>query len=114
MKKILMVCESFGGGVFAYVAQLCNDMCDDFEVYLAYGLRSQTPSNFKDLLNERIHLIEVPNFGKLKKIGKTVRFLRNIEKEIKPDIIHLHSHIKTISTRLYPDGYPMLMSVAYA
>lgn len=88
-----MVCESFGGGVFAYVAQLCNDMCDDFEVYLAYGLRSQTPSNFKDLLDERIHLIEVPNFGKLKKIGKTVRFLRNIEKEIKPDIIHLHSSI---------------------
>lgn len=29
------------------------------------------------------------------------------------DLIHLHSHIKTISTRLYPDGYPMLMSVAY-
>lgn len=23
-KKILMVCEAFGGGVFTYVSQLCN------------------------------------------------------------------------------------------
>ena len=27
-----MVCEAFGGGVFAYVSQLCNDMCEEFEV----------------------------------------------------------------------------------
>lgn len=25
-KKILMVCEAFGGGVFTYVSQLCNDI----------------------------------------------------------------------------------------
>lgn len=42
-KKILMVCEAFGGGVFTYVSQLCNDMVDDFDVYLAYSLRPQTP-----------------------------------------------------------------------
>lgn len=46
-KKILMVCEAFGGGVFTYVSQLCNDMVDDFEVYLAYSLRPQTPKNYK-------------------------------------------------------------------
>lgn len=92
-KKILEVCEAFGGGVFAYVSQLCNDMCDTFEVYLAYGLRSQTPTNFKELLDERIHLIEVPNFHSLKKIGKSVKFLRKIEQDIQPDIIHLHSSL---------------------
>ena len=27
-KRILMVCEAFGGGVFTYVSQLCNDMVD--------------------------------------------------------------------------------------
>ena len=42
-KKLLMVCEAFGGGVFTYVSQLCNDMVDDFDVYLAYSLRPQTP-----------------------------------------------------------------------
>jgi hypothetical protein len=32
--KIMMVCEAFGGGVYAYVRQLCNDMVDDFDVTL--------------------------------------------------------------------------------
>ena len=31
-KKILMVCEAFGGGVFTYVSQLCNDMSEEFDV----------------------------------------------------------------------------------
>ena len=31
-----MVCEAFGGGVFAYVSQLCNDMCDA-EAYMILG-----------------------------------------------------------------------------
>ena len=63
-KKILMVCEAFGGGVFAYVSQLCNDMCDEFDVYLAYSVRPQTPKNYKDALDSRIKLIEVKSFGK--------------------------------------------------
>ena len=52
-KKILMVCEAFGGGVFTYVSQLCNDMSEEFDVYLAYSLRPQTPKNYKDFLNKR-------------------------------------------------------------
>ena len=31
-----MVCEAFGGGVFAYVSQLCNDMCEEFDVYFEW------------------------------------------------------------------------------
>lgn len=95
-QKILMVCEAFGGGVFAYVSQLCNDMCDEFDVYLAYALRPQTPKNYKDALDKRVHLIEVKNFGHLSNpisIVKLYSELRSIEKEIQPDIIHLHSSI---------------------
>ena len=88
-----MVCEAFGGGVFTYVSQLCNDMADNFEVYLAYSCRKQTPSNYKDFLDSRINLIEIEDFGNLRKIGKTIKKLRKIEKEVKPDIIHLHSSI---------------------
>ena len=54
-KKILMVCAAFGGGVFAYVSQLCNDMCDEFDVYLAYAIRPQTTKNYKEALDERVH-----------------------------------------------------------
>lgn len=96
-KKILMVCEAFGGGVFAYVSQLCNDMCDEFDVYLAYSVRPQTPKNYKDALDSRIKLIEVKSFGKgLLNVFtdiKVIRELRQIEKEVNPDVIHLHSSI---------------------
>lgn len=97
MKKILMVCEAFGGGVFTYVSQLCNDMCDEFEVYLAYSVRPQTPQNYKDFLDARIHLIQVHSFGKrLLDIGNDInciKELQKIEREVQPDIIHLHSSI---------------------
>ncbi|NRY62045.1 glycosyltransferase [Clostridium beijerinckii] len=95
-KKILMVVEALGGGVFTYVGQLSNDMCDDFDVYIAYATRPQTPDNFREFFDSRIKLIEVKNFGKLSDVRanfKTIKELRKIEKEIKPDIIHLHSSI---------------------
>lgn len=95
-KKILMVCEAFGGGVFTYVSQLCNDMVDSFDVYLAYSLRPQTPKNYKEFLDDRVHLIEVKNFGNLLNVGsdiKVIKELRRIEEEVKPNIIHLHSSI---------------------
>lgn len=88
-----MVCEAFGGGVFTYVSQLCNDMVDEFDVYLAYSIRPQTPKNYKDFLNEKVHLIEVLDFGNFGKLFQTINKLREIRDEIKPDVIHLHSSI---------------------
>lgn len=95
-KKILMICESFGGGVFAYVTQLCNDMVDNFDIYLVYSTRPQTPKNYKEILDPRIHLIEIEHFDVSVNMIKNVRVikkLRRIEQKIKPDIIHLHSSI---------------------
>jgi glycosyltransferase involved in cell wall biosynthesis len=92
-RKILMVCEAFGGGVFSYVSQLCNDLSNVYEIYLAYSIRRQTPANYRDLLSKKVKLIEIPNFGNLKKTFKTIHILRKIEKSIQPDIIHLHSSI---------------------
>lgn len=93
-----MVCEAFGGGVFTYVSQLCNDMTDDFNVYLAYSLRPQTPKNYRDFLNKRVHLIEMKTVGvkglmDLKSDFAIIKELRQIEKDIKPDVIHLHSSV---------------------
>ena len=93
-KRILMVCEAFGGGVFTYVSQLCNDMVDEFDVYLAYSLRPQTPKNYKDFLDQRVHLIEMKNVGvkgltNLKSDIAAIKELRRIEKDVQPDV-----HIK--------------------
>lgn len=95
-KRILMAVESLGGGVFTYVSQLSNDMCEEFEVYVAYATRVQTPENFKEFFDKRVKLIEVKNFGKLSNLMgniKTIKELRKLESEIKPEIIHLHSSI---------------------
>ena len=86
-KKILMVCEAFGGGVFTYVSQLCNDMVDEFDIYLAYSLRPQTPKNYKDFLDQRVHLIEMKNVGvkgltNFKSDIAAIKELRQIEIEI--------------------------------
>lgn len=98
MKKILMVCEAFGGGVFTYVCQLCNDMVEDFEIYLAYSLRKQTPENYTEFLDDRIHLISMKHVGakgifNIKNDIEAIKELQEIEKNIKPDIIHLHSSV---------------------
>lgn len=96
-KRILMICEAFGGGVFAYVSQLCNDLCKSFDIYLAYALRPQTPTNFRDILDKRIQLIEVRNFGgsifNIKKDIQVIKELRHIANSINPDLIHLHSSV---------------------
>lgn len=108
-KKILMVCEAFGGGVFTYVSQLCNDMVSDFDIYLAYSLRPQTPKNYKDFLDPRVNLIEVKSFsqgGLLNIVNdlKVIKELQSIEQKIQPDIIHLHSSIAGGMGRLAFNG----------
>ena len=109
LKKILMVCEAFGGGVFTYVTQLCNDMVNDFEIYLAYSLRPQTPKNYNELIDSRVNLIQVKGWnGKsITNIWndiKVIKELRDIEKQVKPDILHFHSSIAGGIGRLAFDG----------
>lgn len=107
MKRIMMVCEAFGGGVFAYVSQLCNDMVPHFEVYLVFAVRPQTPADYRSQLDSRIRLIELEDFGNLTNplsIMKTVRQLREIKTKVNPDLIHLHSSIAGGIGRIAFDG----------
>ena len=65
---------------------------------LPYSLRPQTPKNYKDFLGKRVHLIQIKSFGEKSLTNipndiKIIKELRKIEKDVKPDIIHLHSSI---------------------
>lgn len=102
-KKVLHIVEAFGGGVFTVLTDLINGLSDDFEIVVAYSLRPQTPENFKEYFNDNVKFIEVKNFTRsicFNKDIKALKEIRNIVKEEKPDIVHLHSSKAGILGRL--------------
>ena len=93
-RKILHVVEAMGGGVFTYIVELANGLSDEFDVTIAFGIRKETPDNYRDYFNENVHLIQVKNFEREVNFSKDIKSyleLRKIIKNYKPDIIHLHS-----------------------
>lgn len=93
-KKMLFIVEAMGGGVFTYIVDLANELVNTYDMYIAYAVRKQTPVNYMDYFDKRIHLIEVKNFGRaidpVKDIA-TFFELKKIVSEIEPNVIHLHS-----------------------
>lgn len=93
-KKILYIVEAMGGGVFTYIVDLANELVNSYDMYIAYAVRKQTPQNYKDYFDKRIHLIEVKNFGRVIDPAKDIAAFFEVKKiaaKIKPDVIHLHS-----------------------
>lgn len=106
-KKVLYVVEAMGGGVFTYIVDLANELVNEFDIYIAYAVRPQTPKDYKDYFDKRIHLIEVKSF--CRKINptkelKAVKEVKKIAEEVKPDIIHLHSSKAGVIGRIAFDG----------
>lgn len=93
-KKVLHVVEAMGGGVFTYLVELANGMCENYDVTVAFGMRSETPENYEEYFDKRVSLIQVKNFTRelnpVKDFGSYLE-LRKIIKKLNPDIIHLHS-----------------------
>lgn len=93
-KKVLHIVEAFGGGVFTYLVALSNGTCEEFDVTIAYTVRPQTPENFERFLDERVHLIEMKHQQRsidLKRDFKGAKEIRDIVKQVSPDVVHLHS-----------------------
>ena len=93
-KKILHIVEYFGSGVFTFLVDLVNATDKEFDITIAYGLRDETISNFRDYFSERVKFIRVENFTRSinpKKDIKATKEIKKIVKELKPDIVHMHS-----------------------
>lgn len=122
-KKILYIVEAFGGGVFTYLVELTNQLCDEYDIYIAYGLRKQTPHDFKKYFNKNIKFIKVENFTRslsIKDDTKAFFEIKHIYKEVQPDIVHLNSskagalgrfaiNGKKVPVLYTPHGYSFLM-----
>lgn len=121
-KKILHIVEAMGGGVFTYLVELANEMSDEFDITIAFGMRKETPQNYSDYFNKNIGMIRVENFTRnLNPIKdfKAYLELKKIIKELNPDIIHMHSskagaigrllfHSKERKMFYTPHGYSFL------
>ncbi len=122
-KKILYIVEAFGGGIFTYIVEMANAISKKFDVYIAYGIRKQTPENFQKYFNHNINLISVKHFDRtINPFNDINAFfeIKKIVKTIKPDLIHLHSsksgvlgrfavNGKKIPIFYTPHGYSFLM-----
>lgn len=94
MKKILHIAEAFGSGVFHYVKNLAAWQCKEYKVYVAYGIRPETPEHFQEQFNGKVAFIKVEGFTReIKPLHDLKAFfaLKEIVKRIQPDLIHLHS-----------------------
>lgn len=106
-KKILFIVEAMGGGVFTYIVDLANELVNEYEMYIAYAVRSQTPADYKTYFDSQIHLIEVKSFVRsicLLKDLKAFVEVKKIVKNVQPDIIHLHSSKAGVIGRVALDG----------
>lgn len=93
-KKILHIVEAMGGGIFTYLVELANNLSEEYDVTIAFGIRSETPDNYADYFNEKINLVRVKKFSRSVNLIKDLKAsleLYKIVKGLKPDIIHLHS-----------------------
>lgn len=94
MKKIVLIVESFGAGVFGVVNFVANRFAaSGHDVYVLHDIRPDTPSNYPALFDSRVRLVHFPirrmskiffSFGDLRRFAS---FLKSVD----PDVIHLHS-----------------------
>ena len=106
-KKIVHVVESFGGGVFSFLVDLVNATIDDFDITIIYGVREQTPKEFEKYFDERVKFIKSEYLKreiKLKNEIKAIQEIKRSLKEIKPDVVHLHSSKAGAIGRIALDG----------
>lgn len=111
-KKVLHIVESFGSGVFSFLVDLVNSTDNEFDVTIAYGVRSETLDNFREYFNDRVKFIRVKNFTRSINPIKDIKSFFEIKKIIKeenPDIIHLHSSKAGFVGRFAANGKKIIM-----
>lgn len=112
----MFIVEAMGGGVFTYIVDLANELVNMknesgsyvYDMYIAYGIRKQTPQDYERYFDKKIHLIKVKNFERsinAKKDIKAFFEIREIAKNVEPDIIHLHSSKAGALGRVAFNGY---------
>lgn len=94
MKKILHITECLGSGVLNYIKNITAWQITEYEVYLAYAIRPETPENFKNQFDGRVCFIYIDGFTREIDFCNDLKAFKNVKrivKSLRPDLIHLHS-----------------------
>lgn len=116
--RILHVVEAFGGGVFEMLRLLAGDsVARGHRVGLAYGVRSETPTDLESRLATGLDLI--PTAWTCRSISSNLRARRQLVRLIgrwQPDIVHLHSSFAgLVGANVVPRDVPSIYTPhAYA
>ena len=125
MKKVLHIVEAFGSGVFSFLVDLVNNTDEEFDITIAYGVRSETLPDFEKYFSKRVKFIKVNNFTRSINIVKDMKAffeIKKIVKEVDPEIVHLHSskagflgrfvvNCKKRKVLYNPHGFSFLMQI---
>lgn len=106
-KKLVHIVESFGSGVYSFLVDLVNNTSNDIDITILYGVRAETPENFEKDFNSNVKFIKINNFIRsinFKKDLKAIKEVKQNIKEIKPDIVHLHSSKAGVIGRIAING----------
>lgn len=77
MKKINLACSTspkrWVAGFLHNIVNLANSLVDDWDVYIGFAVRNQTPKNYREYFDERVNLIEVKNFVRSTSARKAIK-----------------------------------------
>ena len=97
-QKLMFIVETVGGGVRTHVLQLLNGLDpEQYDITLVYGERyDHVFEQQKDELAKKVRLILMPSMQRTvspKPLIASIRELRQVIRDIRPDIVHCHSSI---------------------
>lgn len=91
--RILHAAESFEGGVLESVRLLAEGLAKrGHETAIAYGTRNETPDDPRQAIDEQVEIFRAPWTNRtIRAQIAGARYLRRLNAEWQPDIVHLHS-----------------------
>ncbi len=121
--RVLHIVEAFGGGVVTFLQALINGSDEQDEHIILYARRDNTPDAPEKLFRPGTRLIRSENLSRELRPGEDIAAffeIRRVVKEVRPDIVHLHSskagalgrwaiNGKKLPLFYTPHGYSFLM-----
>ena len=92
--KVLHVVEAFCGGVFGALQGMVNGANDDIQMYVFHAMRPTTPKNYKEIFKPGTVFIESKFLTREIDPAmdlKACKELQKVVKDVRPDVVHLHS-----------------------